>query len=461
MAIYFSAVFLLLGIGLYPLITEFFPGREPLQVFNQYFLLWLVLELVMRFMLQTLPVISIKPFLVSPIPKRKTVNYVLLKSLFSFFNFLPLLIIIPFGIITWYKTGLPFLSILGWMVTAYFLMLCVNYCNFLLKKKFADDLTALLPYAVVFLVLFGLEYFGIFSSTEAFGDVMDYVVLNPWLAVVPVMLVFLLYKWNQKILESRFYLDDSLKGKVREANTTNFEWVRKFGDIAPFLQLDLKLIWRNKRPKTTIYLSLLMVPYGLLIFGMDSYEDSPMRAFAGIFMTGMFMINFGQFIPAWDSSYYSMMMSQNVRLQKYLASKAGLMTFSVIILSILCTPYIYFGMEVLLLILACALYNIGVNVPVLMYSGSYNRKRIDLEKSPFMNYQGTGAAQWLVGIPLMAFPILIFWLVDWLVSFEAATAVLAGLGLLGLLLRNILMEQIGHNYKKNKYAMINGFKQTE
>ncbi len=78
-----------------------------------------------------------------------------------------------------------------------------------------------------------------------------------------------------------------------------------------------------------------------------------------------------------------------------------------------------------------------------------------------MNYQGTGAAQWLVALPLMVLPLLI-WYVSFLVSNEIiATATLAILGIIGLLLRNFLMNKIVLLYKKQKYAMINGFKQQE
>ena len=460
LALYFSVSFLILGVALYPILKDLFPEQDPVTVVNQYLLLWLGLEFVWRFMLQTLPVMNIKPLLVTPIPKKKVVNYVLTKSLFSFYNLLPVMLFVPFAAFSVYK-GQSFLSMFGWTVAVLSLSLCVNYANFLLKKKFADNLKELLPYLMVVAVLAGLEYFGIFSITEVFGAALDYIVAMPFLALIPVLLVIGLYVWNQKNLLRRFYLDESLKGKTQAANTQEFLWERKFGDIAPFLQLDLKLIWRNKRPKTTIWMSLLLVSYGLIFYPNDSYADFQIIfVFVGIFMTGIFMINFGQFIPAWDASYFSMMMSQNIPLKKYLASKIGLMTFSVVVLTILTTPYVYFGYHILILNLACAVYNIGVNVPVLLYAGSFNRKRIDLEKSPFMNYQGTGAAQWIAGIPLMVLPVLIFWGIEALVSFNAGIVTMAGLGILGLLLRKPIMDFIELAYKKNKYAMVQGFKQT-
>jgi hypothetical protein len=40
------------------------------------------------------------------------------------------------------------------------------------------------------------------------------------------------------------------------------------------------------------------------------------------------MLNYGQFVPAWDSNYYGMMMSQNIPMKQYLNSKAVLMSVS-------------------------------------------------------------------------------------------------------------------------------------
>ncbi|MGA9589616.1 MAG: DUF5687 family protein, partial [Salegentibacter sp.] len=41
LALYFSVAFLALGVGLYPLLKEMAPEKDPLQVVNRFFLLWL------------------------------------------------------------------------------------------------------------------------------------------------------------------------------------------------------------------------------------------------------------------------------------------------------------------------------------------------------------------------------------------------------------------------------------
>lgn len=460
LAIYFATIFLLAGIGLYPFLENYFPGEDPLLVANRFVLVWLCVELSLRFFLQTLPVLDVKPLLVLPLRKRKVVNFVLLKSLFSFFNFLPLLIIIPFGIFNIYKNDYSTGLIVAWMITMLGLTLSVNYANFIIKKQFTENLKALIPVVAVFIVLALLDYLKIFEITTWFGNALDLILVYPYLAIIPLVIFIFLFFWNRKNLEGKFYLDGNLKERSRGVNTNEFLWTRKFGDLAPYLQQDLKMLWRNKRPKATIYLSLLFLGYGLIFYPNVTYQDTPaLLIFVGIFISGVFMINFGQFIPAWDASHYPTIISQNIPLNKYLSAKASLITFSIVALTIMATPYIYFGWHIFVINVVCAVYNIGVNIPILLYAGSFNRKRIDLDKSAFMNYQGMGAIQWFVAFPLIAIPVLFFWLCNKFLSYESAVACLFILGLLGLVFRSHIIDFIAQVYKRNKYVMLEGFKQ--
>lgn len=462
LVVYFLLVFLVLGIALYPILEKSFPDQKPLAIVNSFVIFWLFFELVFRFFMQSLPVMNIKPLLVLPINKQSVIHFILLKSLTSIYNIFPLLVIIPFGVYNITKGNYNSLNIIVWMFSMYVLALMVNYSNFLIKKKFAENIVAFLPFVLLGLVFFGLDYYGVFKITIISGILLDGLVTQPILALVPIVILVGLYFLNFRYLKTNFYLDSSLQSKVQEAKTSDLTWTKRFGDIAPFLALDLKMIWRNKRPKTVIWISLIFLAYGLLIYTNPHYKDTPaFFVVVGILMTGVFMLNFGQFVPSWDSNYYGMMMSQNIPMKQYLASKAGLMSVSVIVLAVLSTPYLYFGWNVLAINLSCAVYNLGVNIPILLFAGSYNKKRIDLEKSPFMNYQGTGATQWIVGLPLMLLPALIFFAFYKLVNIESAMVAIAALGIIGLVFRSFILSKIAEGYTKRKYETLSGFKQQE
>ena len=462
-AVYFLITFLVLGIALYPILEKNFPGQKPLTIVNNFVVFWLAADLILRFFMQSLPVINIKPLLVLPIKKEKVIHFVLLKSLTSVFNIFSLLVIIPFGIFSILSGNYAIINQLVWMLTMFTLVLIVNYTNFLFKKKFTENIKTFLVFVALGLVLVVLEYFNVFKISATIGIVLNTLVDQPLLVIIPILILAGIYFLNFNYLKNNFYLDNSLQSKTQEeATTTDLGWTKRFGEIAPFLQLDLKLIWRNKRPRTTVWMSFIFLAYGLIIYTNPHYKDTPaFFVVVGILMTGIFMLNFGQFIPSWDSNYYGMMMSQNIPMKQYLASKAGLMSVSVVALTILSTPYLYFGWKILAINLACATYNLGVNIPVLLFAASFNKKKIDLEKSPFMNYQGTGATQWIVSLPLMVVPTLIFYGVATFLNSEIAIIVLALFGIIGIGMRSFLIDKIAEGFRKRKYATVDGFKQQE
>jgi hypothetical protein len=459
LALYFVAMFLLMGVAMYPLLKKFFPEQDPFIVFNGFLFYWILGDLFVRFFFQKLPVMSVKPLLTLPIKRKTVVNFVLGKSALSFFNFLPLFAIVPFGImliIEGYETS----TILIWMLLLVILTLINNFLNFIIESLSSETELSFLPIILLVGGLYGLNHFGIISFTELVASAIQGVIANPIMILIPIAILIVLYIYNFRILKEKLFLDSSLKAKTQEASTTNLEWTKKFGDIAPFMQLDLKLITRNKRAKSSLWMLALGLFYGLFFYPQPLYRDTEFFfMFIGIFVTGIFLINFGQFIPAWDSSYYKLLMSQNIKYEKYLKSKFTLMIMSVIIMFVLSIPYMYFGWKILIAHFAAAIYNIGVNSHVIMLGGSYNRKKIDLDKRAAFNYQGTGAVQWLIGIPLMIVPMVLFGAVNYFINFETGIAVILLLGIAGIMFHQKIIKFITKKYLDSKYKMIDAFSQ--
>ena len=460
LALYFIAIFLGMGVVLYPGLKKAFPEKDPLTIVNSMLFYWIIGDLVFRFFFQKLPVMAVKPLLLLPIKRKEIVNYVLGKSVTSFFNLLPLFAIIPFGI-TLIVQEYPTVSVLTWMLTLMLVTGIINFLNFIIENFSTGIELSFLPIISVVGGLFALDYFNIISFSEIFSDGFEAIYKSPIFIIIPILILVVLYAINFKLLRRKLFLDSGLKEKVREVQTSNLDWTKNFGAIAPFMQLDLKLIWRNKRTKSSVWLVLLGLFYGLFFYPQPAYQNMPwFFAFIGIFSTGIFLINFGQFIPAWDSGYYKLLMSQNIKYEQYLRSKFTLMALSVVILFVLGIPYVFFGWKILLAHFVAAIYNIGVNTHVILYGGSFNRKKIDLNQKAAFNYQGTGAVQWLIGIPLLLIPMGIFALFYFLIGFELACLVLAILGILGIVFHQKLMKGITAKYLQSKYKMIDAFNQN-
>jgi len=388
-----------------------------------------------------------------PIKKDSIVHYILGRSAFSFYNFIALFLFVPFAIVLMIK-GYPTLNVLVWLFAVACISLSLNFLNFIINKN--DKV--LIGLLTILIAFYAVDYFQMYPIKEQIGKLFHQLYSNPIWALIPLTIAIITYYVNYRFLRNKIYLDASIKEKVKEAKTSELGWTKRFGSIAPFLQLDLKLIWRNKRTKTQVFLSLAMILYGLFFYSQDMYgSTSSIFAFVGIFITGIFMVNFGQFIPAWDSEYYNMLMAQNIPMRNYLDSKAGLIYVSIVVMFLLSIPYVYFGWEALAINFACAIYNLGVNVPVVLFFGSKNKKRIDLQKSALGNMQGTSATQFLILLPLMVAPCLLYFVLKFFISFEVALAVLTLFGIIGFAFRNKILDKITTIYRIKKYGMIAGF----
>ncbi|WP_272023189.1 DUF5687 family protein [Olleya namhaensis] len=456
-ALYFIAVFLSLGVFIYPALKNTFPDKDPFVVVNTLLFFWFLADLMLRFFLQKLPVMSVKPLLTVPIKRRTVVNYVLGKSALSFFNFLPLFAIVPFSIVLITK-DYDVTRVITWLLAMLLLTLINNFLNFIIESFSADTEFSFLPIILFAGALFGLNHFNIVNFADLLSSAMLTITNNPLYLLVLLAILIGLFVFNHKILIKKLYLDNSLKTKIKEVTTSDLGWTKRFGEVAPFMQLDLKLIWRNKRPRSAVFILVIGLLYGLFFYPQPMYRDMPiMYGFIGVFVTGIFLINFGQFIPAWDSGYYKMLMSQNIKYEQYLKSKYTLMMLSVIIMFVLSIPYVYFGWKILVAHFAAAIYNIGINTYVIMLGGSFNRKKIDLNQRAAFNYQGTGAVQWIIGIPLLLLPLAIFGSLTYFVGFYAGISALIALGLIGIIFHQKTMRFITKKYLASKYEMVKAF----
>lgn len=461
LAIYFIVAFLIMGFALYPGLKKFYPDNDPFIMVNSFIFFWILGELMVRFFFQKLPIMSVKPLLTLPIKRSKIVNYVLTKSTTSFVNFLPFFAIIPFSIIL-IKKDYSVAVVLTWLVVMILITLINNFLNFIIESYSAKTEFSFLPILVLVGGLYALNFFEIINIADILGNGIIAITENPLLLIVPILVLLGLYIFNYKILREKLFLDSGLKTNIKEVKTSDLGWTKRFGDIAPFMQLDLKLIWRNKRSKSSVFMLIIGLFYGLFFYPQPIYQNMPIiYGFVGIFVTGIFLINFGQFIPAWDSSYYKMLMSQNLKYEQYLKSKYTLMVISVLIMFVLSIPYVYFGWKILAAHFAAAIYNVGVNSYVILIGGSYNRKKINLDERAAFNFQGTGAVQWLIGLPLMILPVIIFAIFHYTISFEAGLIALAALGLTGIVLHQKLMRFITKKYLASKYQMISAFSQED
>jgi hypothetical protein len=453
--LYFGGMAIFIGGLMFFILRKLMPGMDPIVTVNNFLIYWFLLNLIIRFFMQQLPVMNVKPLMTVPIKRNIIIHFLLGKTALSFFNFLSLFIFLPFSFVMWAE-GYPALNVLPWFLSVMCLTMVINYINFLINK----NNTVFYVIATVLALSIGLEYFAIFKVSAPIGIAFNALYNHPYLALIPLVLMIGLYKINFDFIKKGFYLDDAVSKKVKEVKTKDLSWMNRFGSIAPFLKNDVKLIWRNARPKQVMMVSFMFLFYGLVFYTQDVYREMPaILAFASMFVTGGFLMTFGQLVPSWDSEYYKLLMSQNIPYRQYLESKWYLMVVAVSISFVLSVPYIYFGWRIFAMIAAGALFNIGLNSFITLFGGALNRVPIELnvKAKAFGNTNGFNPTQLLIALPKFIMPMLLFYIPYKLINFDAGLIILALSGVLGIVFKSFFINKIEGIYQRGKYKTIAAF----
>lgn len=385
LALYFSLIALVFGFQLSNYLTENFPKQSPISAFNAIIFIYVGFEFVIRIMVQNLPTFGFQPFLILPVKRKRIVRYLLNKSVLHFFNILPLFLILPFT----FKSAIHELetpALLAWLASLVLMIFVSHFLAIYIKWRTNESHYIFYGFLAFAAGVFAIDYFAVYDITANFGKLFDLVVFKPWTVVIFPVAIIVLYLLNHNYLWNRFSLDE-FSQKKKEGTTHDFSWLNQVGEYGKMLSLEVKMIVRNKRPRTTALMSVLFIFYGLLIY-KDYNAEAPELLFVlgGMFMTGIFGMMYGQFFPAWHSRYYSLLMAQNVKMKQILQSAFFLMAASNIIFYLLSLGYMFISPKVIYIHFVVMLYNIGVNSFVIFALGLNSKKSIDLEERAMFNY---------------------------------------------------------------------------
>ena len=458
-AVFLIGYALVLGIFLKEIIEQLVPNSDPLNILNGLIIYYLAFEFFIRFFLQNVPVMSIQPYLHLPIKKGKMINYMLGKSAISPFNLIGILFFAPFS----YRVVADSMgaeSAWAWLIFIVGLALSLHYIVLLFKKKLNDQPNLMFAFVIVFGALGGLDIYNIISLSSASSTMMDIVLAKPILGMIPVLLAGLFYFLNFNYLVSNTYPEEiSTKKKTGNISGGQFAFLKRFGHKGELMAAELKLIFRHKRPRTTVLLGALLLLYGLFFYPQPTYAEMDfIFVFVGVFITGIFFLNYGQFLLSWDSGFFDFVLTRKSTFRDYIEAKYLLFLSASTIAFVLSLAYGYFGWKIVLINLCAYLFNIGINVFVVMRIAMFGPKRIDLNKRAAFNYEGVGAAQFLIIIPIMVLPYVIYAPLA-ITGNDILGIVLTGLaGLIGFLLRNKSIDGLTNYFVKNRHKIAAGFR---
>lgn len=412
LAVLLLSYVLLAGLFLGKILEQIAVGQDALQTLNAGIIFYFLAEFIVRYFLQQLPVIELENLLHLPIGKKKIIHMLLVRSFISPLSIIALLLFTPIAVQE-LKPAFGVSGVIGWLGTLLFLSWSLHWFILWFKQRFEDSLVGVLIVFAVVIVGGGSTYMGWFNLggfAQPFFElaVHSYIpfVLVACMAIAAYYMAYSYYLKNA-------YLEDLVKEEELRFLNQNFGFLARFGLAGEMANLEWKLIIRHKKSRTFLMLSVFFLLYGLIFYDNPSYlsEDggfSNLFIFVGIFITGIFMMNYGQLFLSWNSANFDFYMNKKGGVEALVLGKYLILIAISCLFFLLSIPYVYFGWKFLFIHGATWLFNIGVSIHLMIYISLWKPKPMDLNKGAMFNYEGVGAAQFLMMIPLMGAPYLVF-----------------------------------------------------
>ncbi|RZA03931.1 MAG: hypothetical protein EOP47_00745 [Sphingobacteriaceae bacterium] len=452
-------LFIAFGIGFYMdvFLKKAFHSTPLVISFCGIILLYYVFELLMRLQLQELPTLRVQPYLHLPVKRNTLIKYLSLTAMVSAFNLWPFILFTPF-IVKQISPQFGVLVALVFMVSIIGITIFNNYLALYIKRK--ANLNGWLYLIIsVLLALFVTADFKwhLYSIRDISYSYFGSLILYPALVLIPLVLAGIVYYINFVFLKDNLYLETLVKHKELKNNTTDIPLIGRFGLVGNLVANELKLILRNKRPRSALIMSAVFIFYGLIFYTNPKMPEY-MKIFAGMFMTGVFIINYGQFMYGWQGAHFDGLMVSKIKFTDFIKAKYLLFTGVSTAVFIITIPYVYFGWRILLLQFCLYLWNIGVNATIVLFFANRNSKRIDLTKGAAFNWEGVGATQLLLSFPLMLAPYVVYLPIKFLGYPNAALIALAVVGLVFVLMRGYWIKVLTADFYKRKFKIAEGFR---
>ena len=462
LGLYMAAVFLFLGFSLNQILEKANDKLNPMELFNGAMLYIMIIGLALRFFMQQLNTLNLASYQVLPIKRSSLINFLILKPLASSANYFLLLVVVPFAVksvVGYYSATVALRFVLSFIFLVWFDSLTAAF----LKRKFGSGVLSGLIVLLILASVVALEYFKIFSLFHYSGVLFGFIVLKSYGLLVSLLMVAVAYLLNRWFFSLNYYAEKfNRKLERNKTVATDLSFLNRFGIIGELIGMEIKLILRHKRTKSLLYMSGIFLLYGLMFYTQKVYADSySMLFFVAMFMTGLLMLMFGQWFISWDSSHFDCLMTRNIPVRTYMSANYYLMIAFNVLCFVLTTPYFLFGMKIVYLHVAAFIFNVGVNIFLLMFLTTFNTKRVDLSKPNVMNYQGTTYKSFLIVLPIMFVPMAIVGIMSNFLSLGAALWTLTILGLVGILLRKQLLTLCVNQFNRRKYKLAEGFREAE
>ncbi|MBB3698067.1 hypothetical protein KMW28_18075 [Flammeovirga yaeyamensis] len=458
MVLYFGGAAVSLSFFLDNIMLKYDETQVATLTLSKFLYYYFVLDLFLRSVIQNQSPFDVKPYLYLPIKRSSLLHFLQVKSLFSAFNVLPYFLFLPFFFIA-VINDVDGIQALVWLISITLHVLINNFLAYNIGKTVGK---AFIPWLIITLSILGLGYIdikGYLPLSTYFAEYFNMVVTSTWMVIIPILLFMGIYFITLNLSKTLLLTDQEIhKEKVSSFDLSYL--IKGDSIMKSFMIYESKLILRNKRLKNLVVMVFLFLFYPMIVVKTQEHQAQVMLFFFCWFTTGVVGAMFGQFMYAWEGKFFNFIRTQPFTVEDYIKAKhnfyLGITTISMILG---CSIFAFLDLNFALMIFVGYLFNIGINLKLIFFIGTFNKKAIELDKGTAFNYQGTQASHFISNLPLMIIPLVLYAIGYYAFDHYTALIIVSSVGILGLVFHSFMIKPLVNQFNKRKYRMSEGFSQ--
>ena len=434
---------------------------EPYHILNSGLVFVLALDFLMRFPFQRTPTQEVKPYLLLPVRRNRLIDFLLIRSGLSGFNFIWLFMFLPFALLTVTKFyGLW--GVLTYCVGIWLLMMLNNYwyllCRTLLGERIWWVLLPVGVYAALGLGMFLPEDSPVF---DWFRDLGEGFITGNAPAFLGVLAAIALLWWvDSRVIRRLIYseLNKTEDTTVEVKKLSEYKFLDRYGMTGEYMRLELKLMLRNKVcRKSLISIVIVILLFSAMISFTDFYRLNDFWVMYNYVIVSLLAFST---LMGYEGNYMDGLMTRRESIFALLRAKYVLYNLVLLLPFVLMLTGVVTGKLTLLQILGWGLFTAGPVNCGFFQIAVYNNRTVDLNaKMTSRNNAGTGLQQ-LASFGAFALPWVVYLPLQ---VFFDSTVAYWGLIVLGLAFILTSRLWIGNVYKRlmrRRYQNMEGFRDS-
>ena len=429
-----------------------------------------------RFMAQQTPSQIVKPYILLPIPKYTCVDFFMLGQMLNLSNLIWFVLIIPYCLMS-VLFSFGFWPCIGILFIFWVIELCVSQFYIIVRTLINDTLLWWAMPICIFLIALlpgcHFEYAScIFSDFWKFYDFEDFcrfyggmgtAVENgkAWPYLLVVAMTALLFFINRKIQFSHIKTELSRVEKTITVSGTNkLKFLDRLGELGLYLGLEIKTNWRNKNPRKSLIMGIVIICiFSLVIIFTDVYDEYYMANFWCLYDYTIFGAMTIVGIMCYEGNFIDGLMVRRENILQILRAKYWFNCLILLLPFLLLLPTVISGKWSLLMVISYGVFTAGFQFFLFFQLAVTNRVTRPLN-TKFISKNGMENSYWQLVVEMFCLlvPVAFASFIQAIFGDTTTYIIMMVIGIAFIATHRLWLRNIYNRLMKKRYRNMEGFR---